>query len=305
MNMKTHTQEPQQKDKPPTSGQEVAERTTGTELAVVDFGDDAGKGMENISPDERKIPFIRILQSNSPECEEGNAKFMPNAKAGLFINTSTKALYSKLIMIPAARDHKFIEYTPRAIGGGFVAVHKPDDQLILMLRAKHGKFGKLPHNITKRDQTGQALDGTEIVESFELYSIFIDPETNQKFRAIASFQSTQIKAYTTFIDRYDSIQYGDGQGGIVKPPLWAHKWLISTGNERNKKGAFKGYVVGLLEKKPDGSDDLPIKSLIKRSEPLYAEGKEFNAFVEAGRAEVDYSAGVVDEAAKPEDEVEM
>lgn len=277
---------------------------TGTELAVVDIDEeDRGKGISNIDPSERKIPFVRILQTNSPECEEGNARFLPHAKAGMFINTATKQVYSKLIMIPCARDHKFVEYTPRAAGGGFVAVHKPDDPLILMLRAKQGKFGKLSRDVTKRDQQGQALDGTEIQEGFEIYGIFIDPETNQKFRAIASFASTQISKYQTLVDRADAIEYQVVGGEIVKPPFWSHKWLLTTAPEKNKKGSFRGYVIGLLAKKEDGSDDVPIKSFIKKSDPLYAMGKEFNKFVEDGKAEVDYSSDVP--VKEETDEVEM
>lgn len=278
----------------------------GTALAVVDIDEeDRGAGLKNIGIDERKVPFIRILQSNSPECEEGGVKFLPGAKAGLFINTSTKQLYPKLIAIFVARDHKFLEYTPRAIGGGFVSVMKPDDPIVLMLRAKQGKFGKLSRDVTKRDAQGQALDGTEIVESFELYGIFIDLETGTKFRAIATFQSTGIKHYQTFIDRADSIEYQTGDGVVVKPPIFAHKWLLTTGNEKNKKGSFKGYVIGLAEKKPDGSDDVPIKSFIKKSDPLYIAAKEFSKFVEAGQAEVDYSTASPEPEAAKEDEVEM
>ena len=284
-----------------------ANQTTGTALAVVDIDEeDRGAGLKNITMDERKIPFVRILQSNSPELEEGGVKYIPNAKAGQFINTASKQLFSKLIFIPCARDHKYLEYIPRAIGGGFVGVRKPDDDVVVMLRAKQGRFGKLSYNVTKRDNTGQALDGTEIVESFELYGIFIDPETNAKFRGIASFSSTQISKYSSFLDRADNFEYALADGSIVKPPLYAHKWLMTTGNEKNKKGSFKGYVIGLLAKKEDGSDDVSIKSFIKKSDPLYVQAKEFGRFVEAGQAEVDYSTATVDEAApNAEAEVEM
>jgi hypothetical protein len=278
-----------------------------TALAVVEIDEeDRGAGLRNITNDERKVPFLRILQSNSPELEEGNSKYMPNAKAGMFMNSSTKQLYRSLQMVACGRDHKFIEYTPRAIGGGFVALHKPGDDLIVALRAQHGKFGKLPRNVTRRDKDGQALDGTEIVESFELYAILIDPETGAKFRAIVPFQSTQIGKYQSFIDRADSIEYlVAGSDVPVKPALYSHRWLLTTGNEKNKKGAFKGYVIGLAEKKEDGSDDLPIKSFVKRSDPLFALAKEFAKFVEAGKADVDYGSTANEEPPKDADEVEM
>lgn len=283
-----------------------ANQTGSTALAVVDIDEeDRSGGLKNISNEERKVPFIRILQSNSPELEEGGVKYMPNAKAGMFINTSTKQLYSKLVMIPCARDHKYIEYIPRAIGGGIVSIKKPDDETVLMLRAKQGKFGKLAFNVTKRDNQGQALDGTEIVESFEVYAILIDPETDQQFRAIVSFSSTQIGKYQTLIDRADGIQYQTGEGNVIKPPFWAHRWVLTTGNEKNKKGAFKGYVIGLEAKKADGSDDVPIKSFIKKSDPLYIAAKEFSKFVEAGQAEVDYAEAGADVAPVAETEVEM
>lgn len=273
---------------------------SGTALAVVDFGEDAGKGMQSITEDERKVPFLQLIQSNSPELEEGGPKYLPNAKAGMFLNTATRQVYGKLTMVPCARDHKYIEYIPREAGSGFVAVHKPDADAVLMLRAKHGRFGALPHNVTRRNADGKALDGTEFVESFELYSIFINPETNESFRAILSFKSTQIGKYQGFIGRYDGIKYQDAAGNIIRPPLWAHRWVLASGVEKNKKGTFRGYSISLEAKKPDGSDDVPVKSLIKRDSELYKEAAKFNAFVEAGKAEVDYGT---DAAPKPEEDI--
>ena len=282
------------------------ERIGTTALAVVELDEeDLGGGLKNISNDERKVPFLRILQSNSPEVDEDDVKHIPGAKAGLLMNTATKQLYASLIMLPCARDHKFIEYIPRAIGGGLAGIRKPDDETVLMLRAKFGKFGKLPNGVTKRDDKGHALDGTEIVESYEIYAILIDPVSGAKFRAIVPFQSTQIGKYQTLIDRADAIEYAvSGRPDPVKPPFWAHKWLLTTASEKRKAGSFKGYVIGLAAKKPDGSDDAPIASFVKMSDPLYAMGKDFSKFVEAGQADVDYGAITPDEPAK-DDEVEM
>lgn len=306
MNTKTETQK--KADAPAPEAEKALPTVQSTALAVVDIDEeDRGAGLKNITMDERKIPFVRIIQSNSPELEEGGVKFMPNAKAGMFINTATKQLYTRLFAVFCARDHKFLEYTPRAIGGGFVGVHKPDSELVLMLRAKAGtKFGKLSNGVTRRDNQGQALDGTEVVESFELYAILIDPETGAKFRAIVSFQSTQIVKYQVVVDRSDAFEYlVAGSDDPVKPAIYSHKWVMTTANEKNKKGAFKGYVIGLAEKKPDGSDDAPIKSFIKKSDPLFIAAKEFCKFVEAGQAEVDYSAAPAEAAPAETAEVEM
>jgi hypothetical protein len=275
-----------------------------TSLAVVEIDEeDRGAGLKDIDPNERKIPFLRIIQTNSPEVEEGNPKFIAGAKPGMFFNTATKQVYKALIMIPCARDHKYIEYIPREAGSGFVGIRGPKDPLVLELRAKQGKFGKLSNGVTKRNVDGKALDGTEIVESFEIYGIFIDVETGAKFRAIASFSSTQISKYQGLIDRSDAFEYQLGDGTLVKPALYSHKWLCTTTVEKNKKGTFRGWVIGLFAKKEDGSDDVSIKSFVKKSDPLFVMAKEFAKFVEEGKAEVDYANAEPEAAAAAE--VEM
>ena len=308
MNAKNQTIE-KPKDAPPAddAATNLPSVAGGRALAVVEIDEeDRGAGLKNIKDDERKIPFLRILQSNSPECEEGGVKYLPGAKAGLLINTATKQLYSSLIMVPCARDHKYIEYVPRAQGSGFVGIRKPDDETVLMLRAQQGKFGKLSFNVTKRNDKGEALDGTEIVESYEIYAILIDPETGSKFRAVIPFQSTQIGKYQVLVDRADNFEYAvAGVPEPVKPAFFSHKWLLAVGNEKNKKGSFKGYVISLFAKKPDGSEAPTIESFIKKSDPLFAMAKAFGKFVEAGQAEVDYATAAPPEDVKKEDEVEM
>ncbi len=291
----THVDE--NKNLPSTAG-------AGTSLATIEIDDeDIGAGLKNIDPNERKIPFLRIIQTNSPEVEEGNPKFIAGAKPGMFFNTATKQSYKALMMIPCARDHKYLEYIPREAGSGFVGVRGPKDPLVLELRAKQGKFGKLSNGVTKRNADGKALDGTEIVETFEIYGIFVDVETGSKFRAIAGFQSTQISKYQGLIDRSDAFEYQVAGGAVVKPALYSHKWLCTTTVEKNKKGTFRGWVIGLFAKKDDGSDDVSIKSFINKKDPLFVMAKEFAKFVEEGKAEVDYATAAPE--AEATTEVEM
>ncbi|HKU52551.1 MAG TPA: hypothetical protein VJQ25_08795, partial [Nitrospira sp.] len=40
------------------------------------------------------IPFLRILQSNSPQVKKQNAKYVIDAEAGMFFNTATNDIYS-------------------------------------------------------------------------------------------------------------------------------------------------------------------------------------------------------------------
>jgi len=265
-------------------------------LTSVDFGDDAGGGMENIDSSELKIPFLNILQSNSPQCKPVDAGGLPGAQMGKMLNGATGELFDGkkgATFIPVYRDHNFVEFTPRALGGGFVAIHQPNDDLIIRLQAEHGKFGRLPNNVTKRDKDGQALDGTEITETFYLYGLLVDANGMSQ-RVIVPFKSTQIKKYQAFMQRQMNIKYANPKSTTenplppVQPPLWAHRWHLGTVFEKNKAGEFYGWTLSLAAKNEDGTEKPPIENLIPMSAPLYAEAKAFNQMLKSGAARADY-----------------
>jgi hypothetical protein len=150
--------------------------------------------------------------------------------------------------------------------------------LVLELRAKQGRFGKL-----------KTQEGTEIVETFYLYGLAC-PEDRSPFPAVVGFASTQIAHYQNFVGRYMGIEYQGPDGKPVRPPLWAHRWRLSTMYEKRKKGEFFGWRITLAEKKPDGTELPPICSLLKRSDPLYIRGRELYELVKGGKAKADHAA---------------
>jgi hypothetical protein len=298
--MNTQTKDKPTTETPPAAAppdQSVALRSqNATGLATVDFGDDAGGGMENIDSSEIKVPFFFILQSNSPQCKPVEAGGMPGAQMGKMMNGGTGEMFGGkggVTFIPVYRDHNFVEFTPRLAGGGFVASHLPDDPIILELQAKHGKFGRLPRNVTRRDENGQALDGTEITETFYLYGLVLD-EHGMTQRVLVPFKSSQIKKYQAFMQRQMNIKYANPRGTAenplppVQPPLWAHRWRLGTVFEKGKKGEYYGWTLSLAEKNDDGTEKPPIENLIPMSHPLYAEGKAFNLMLKSGAAGADY-----------------
>lgn len=275
-------------------GTAVAARTTGSSLVEGDFGDDAGKGLENVSAAERSIPFFRILQSNNPQVKDPREGGLPGARPGMILNLATNELFDGIAgipFIPVHRDHNFPEWTPRAAGGGFVTIHADDDPLVLELQAAHGKFGKLPNGVTKRNDQGQAMDGTELTETYYLYGL----ATDDYVPALVAFTSTQIKKYKNFINRVTGFKYKQGEAAVV-PPLFAHKWLLQTVSEKNKKGDFYGWRLSLFAKNADGSEAPYIQSLVPRSDPLYGQGKELYTSIAEGRAKVDFSKTENEEA---------
>lgn len=242
----------------------------------MDYGEDSGAGMEGITNDERRLPFIRILQSNSPAVADN---LIEGAKAGMLHNTATNEVYDQnvgLPFIPVYRDHNFIEYVPRDNGGGFVAIWAPDDKRIPALRAKQGKYGKL------------VLDnGNELVETYYLYGL-IAAGYEAPSQTVLAFASTQIKKYQMMVTRLNDIKYKvatDDKGGfkMVVPPIWAHWWVLKTQGEQNKKGKYHGWNIGLKEEPAN-------KSRLSPSDPFYAFAKQFYESIKAGTVKVDYEA---------------
>ncbi|WP_321471053.1 hypothetical protein [uncultured Paludibaculum sp.] len=56
------------------------------------MADDAGVGFENVTAADVAIPYLKLLQKGSPQCEEGNQAFMDAAKAGMLLNNVTNGL---------------------------------------------------------------------------------------------------------------------------------------------------------------------------------------------------------------------
>lgn len=301
MNTKTHEKPSAPAGQQQPEAQLPAERKTGTDLAEYDFGDDAGKGLQDIDRSETRIPFIFILASNSPQVKPPAQGGIQGAQQGMIMNGGTGELFdvskapNGLKFLPCYRDHNFVEFVPKNLGGGFVAVHKPDDVMILQLQAKQGNFGRLSRNCTKRDPQGLPLDGTEISETFYLYGLLVD-DFGSTSQVIVPFKSTQIKKYQNFIQRTKTWKYKDPRSTDeaprppIVPPIWAHFLRLGTTPEKNKKGEFWGWTLGLWERNDDGTEKPYRESINKKGSPLYEEAAEFNRMLESGEAKANYES---------------
>jgi hypothetical protein len=237
--------------------------------------EDAGKGLEGIDQAEfGQPPGLRILQSNSPEVSESEGKFISGARPGMILHAGTQDVCDGKIggvIIPVHRNHNYLVWRPREIGGGLV----PDDSerdvtdpVILDMRKKQGTFGKL---IT--------ADGNEAVETFTLYCLWLSPTWqpgDDPARVFIAFTSTQIKKYNVLMQKLAGLI-----GRPPRYPLWAHKWHISTQPEKNKKGSFYGWRLAL-----EGGSSTT--ALLNPRDPLCSVAAEFYEFVKIGKMKADY-----------------
>ena len=76
----------------------------GGAAAVYDYGSDAGAGFENTKGSDLSIPFIQVLQSNSPQVENNNPE---GAKSGMLFNSVTKEMVDGregIVFLPCHRE---------------------------------------------------------------------------------------------------------------------------------------------------------------------------------------------------------
>ena len=268
------------------SSEKALEKAPGTAITVVDFEGDEGAGMENVDRSEWTIPFVRIVQAGSPQAKPKAVGGL-DLKAGTIFNLGTNEDFegeAGVEFIPVHRSHNYVEFIPRnpdGSGGGFVGIHEADSDLVLQLKAAQGQFGRL-----------KLENGNELTETFYLYGLLV--AAGVPSQVVIGFSSTQIKKYKAFMTRYMGIQYPNQDGKMVRPPLWAHRWKLSTAYEQKGTYSWYGWRIALVEEPAS-------RSLMKTSDPLYQFGKEFYNALKEGAAKVDYSQAGADDGEKKDE----
>ena len=213
------------------AGKEVAKKESTAVGQVIDYGEYGGQGMEDVSPDELVVPFINIIQGLSDELET-----VEGAKLGMFVNSVSSELIdgkTGFLFVPAKRDRCYVEWIPRKRGGGLVARHEIDAQIVLEAQNATeggGKFGALYVN------GGDAETENELRHTFYLVGVLLDEETWEPItQACLSFSSTKIKKYKAFMSTINMVK------GNPPPPLFAHVVRVISVKEKNKHGEYYNF----------------------------------------------------------------
>ena len=227
-----------------------------------DYGEDAGKGFEGTKGSDLSIPFLGILQSNSPQVEDKDPE---GAESGMLYNTVTRELFKSdegVAFLPCHKEVAYVEWVPRNKGGGFVALHDPEGPEVANAIAENGgtRMGKLE------------IGENELIETHYVYGLVLNAEGNQtQGFAVISFTSTKIKPFRDWTTAMYTLR--------GKPPLFANRAVIRTIKQKNEHGTYYNFRIDpLLETWAN--------SLINPSEEanLLEEAKAFQEMVINGMA---------------------
>lgn len=255
---------------------EVAEKNDQLPAEYEGYAEYDGAGFENQTSDDYAIPFIGVLQSNSPQLEENE-----DLKAGMIINTVTGDTVSGkegLAFVPCYTQHNYVEFKPRDSGGGFVAAHDVNSDLVRRCVAEQ-PFGAYT-----------TPDGNELIETFYVYGIVLDDEGNGS-EAVIAFTSTKIKKYKAWQTKAKTIQIPLPDGRRIKAPLFSHRYRLKTVLEKNSKGSYYNWDVSF-----DGENAREAR--LSPNDELFQKAVACKDMVQEGTARADYDKQNVADAAE-------
>lgn len=194
------------------------------------FAEHAGAGLGNAQATDFALPFIYLLQKQSPALDT-----IEGAEAGMFLNTVTQRVSETCRIIPVEYDKCFNEWVPRDAGGGFVATHRT------MRDAEANKREDLPAG------RGKPAVSTQIVETANHYVLEEQPDGSW-MQCILSLTSTKLKASRQLLSRIMQVTaVVPGKGRIQMPSFSKIYELRPTGPHTNEKGTFYSVEIVPVE----------------------------------------------------------
>lgn len=253
-------------------GNEV-ELATGRDISVVpiiDWGDDAGAGLEDTDSDSYAIPFLRVIQKTSPQMDETSSEFIEAARAGMLYNTVTKRLYdgkTGVEILPVYFQRRFLRWAPRGSDQSFKGEYFPEkiDQMIVANEIKE------LDNRYYEPQGDGSIDPKkcDIFSDTRTHFVMVREEDGSLSQAVMALASTQIKKSKNLL----SVLRGARIGGRL-PPTWMNIIKLTTVPESNDQGSWHGVRFEAAGFVNDTNE--------------YAAGKAFYDAVAGGEVAVNY-----------------
>lgn len=258
------------------AGKDVVKKEEGGAIAAYNYGEMAGVGFEGTKGSDLSIPFINLLQSNSPEVE---GELVPGAKTGDMLNTVTGELIkgdAGFVFLPVHKEEAWVEWIPRVKGGGFVGMHDPNGELVTdLIKANGGS--RIPPKGNEGKRISFKHGDNEVIETYYVYGLLLNQEgTEVESFAVISFSSTKIKPYRDWLTSMYLIK--------GKPPMFANRARLKSVKQKNESGTYANFAIGPLK-------ETWAKSLINPAseKALLDEAVSFREMVLNGVARADFN----------------
>ncbi len=213
------------------ASKEVAQATVGEVLVLDDDLLSGGTGLEDTDSGDYAIPFVRVLQSGSPQLKKNHAKYIEGASQGMLFNTVSNAVYDGdegILVIPCAYTKKYIEWVPRDAGGGIVNSEHTVDILKSATQNEKKKY--------------LLANGNEVQETAQYFAIIVNNEEEPE-EALLSFTSSQLSFSRRWNSMLKTSRVKNSAGDMVLAPMFANVYRIKTVEQSNDLGSWYGFTV--------------------------------------------------------------
>lgn len=173
------------------------------------------RGNENVSAEDISIPRIKLLQKMSPELDEGDARYIAEAKAGHLLNSVTNEIMDEVYVMNLFYEKGFTVFKKRDLGGGLFGSFQSKYDAEEALRAD-----------------GLDVSEYDITETATHTLLMLDEDGNITMPAIMDYASSKLK-----VSRAWNTDIAMKCGGQVD--RFAAIYRLTSKLEKNRKG--QGY----------------------------------------------------------------
>lgn len=246
-----------------------------------EYAEYAGGGFENQTGDDYKLPLLKVLQPISPELNDNT-----DLKQGQIYNPVTGDAFdgkTGIVFVPAVTKHEFIEFVPRSAGGGYVGVHEIGSDLVCDCVAKQ-PFGAY-----------KSPAGNDLTETFSVFGIQVLPDSSH-VECVIAFTKSKVKKYKAWMSKAKTIQIALPEGRRIPAPLFAHRYRLTTVQEKNNLGTFYNWNVTF-----DGADALAAR--LPTTDAAFQSAVAIRGLLADGKARAAYETAAEPERAVGEKEI--
>lgn len=189
------------------------------------FAEDAGD--LGFSRDDLAVPFLKVLQSLSPQVQKREAEYIPGAEEGMILNSVTQEVYPGdpgIVVIPVMYAQSFTEWKPKR--GGFVKDHGSDASIL--------------SQTTKNDQNDDVLPSGNTIQSAGMYYVLVYNEvTGDVTQAVLSLTGTAQKQSRKWNTLISSVNITDPKTKRrFAPAMFYMAYRMSTVYNTNDHGSW-------------------------------------------------------------------
>lgn len=191
---------------------------------------------EHLTKEDVTLPFLQLLQAQSPQCTKGQAEWIKGAKPSDVCDVSANRVFrtlddddkevSDLTVMPVVFKSCYTEWVPRSQGGGFVHEWSvAEGDAIVVTRNEAGQ-----DIIQKNSPYGTAGNQLNRTHTHLVFVI----EKERFWPAVISMQVTQLKPSRDWNRLVQEQTLPDGR----KAPRFFAFWNVTSALRTNDKGSW-------------------------------------------------------------------